>query len=100
MEDNSPYKKDKAMSSNIYMSWLLSFLNSITLPNSTNCKIGSYIRPTTLTDKLIDELYLSEKYNSTILYHLDSNMYNYITVLTNKIKINHHHKSIKSDRVL
>lgn len=84
---NSPYKKDKVMSSNIYMSCLLSFLNSVTLPNSTYYKIGSYIRPTTLTDKLIDELYLNKKYNSTILYHLDSNMYNYITVLTNKIKI-------------
>jgi hypothetical protein len=84
---NSPYRKDKVMSDNIYISCLLSFLNSVTLPNSINYKIDSYIRPTTLTDKLIDELYLNEKYNSTILYHLDSNMYNYITVLTNRIKI-------------
>jgi hypothetical protein len=81
-----PYKHGTAIWNNIYISCMLSFLNSVTLRNRDLKRITNFKRPTTLTDSLLNELYLKEKYQTTILFHLDDSMYNYITVLTNRIK--------------
>lgn len=81
-----PYKYGTPMWNNIYISCMLSFLNSITLKNRDIKRINGFKRPNSLTDELLLKLYRAERYDSTILYHLDSDMYNYITVLTNRIK--------------
>ena len=81
-----PYKQGSTMWKNIYISCLLSFLNSITLKNKDVKRLRNFKRPTTLTDKMLNELYYKERYDSTILFHLDDTMYNYITVLTNKVR--------------
>ena len=81
-----PYITDPIKWTNIYISCMLSLLNSITLKNRDKKRLENFKRPNSLNDKLVNELYLSERYNSTILYHLDSSMYNYICVLTNKIR--------------
>jgi len=82
-----PYKKNSVMYHNIYISCILSFLNSITLRNSVLKRINNFKRPTSLTDDLLESLYLRERYNSVILYHLDDSMKNYIAILTNKIRV-------------
>ena len=81
-----PYKKDSVLWNNIYISCMLSFLNSITLKNKDIKRLNNFKRPTSLTDSLVNELYMKERNDCIILYHLDDNMYNYITVLTNKLK--------------
>lgn len=81
-----PYKSNTPMWTNIYISCMLSLLNSVTLKNKDITRLNNFKRPNSLTDNLLNELYLNERYDSTILYHLDDNMYNYITVLTNKIR--------------
>lgn len=81
-----PYKSHTSMWTNIYISCMLSLLNSVTLKNRDIKRLNNFKRPNSLTDELLNELYLNERYNSTILYHLDDSMYNYITVLTNKIR--------------
>jgi hypothetical protein len=81
-----PFKYGTVMWDNVYISCMLSFLNSITLKNRDIRRIKEFKRPNSLNDELITKLYLNEKYNSTILYHLDDSMYNYITVLTNRVR--------------
>lgn len=81
-----PYQYGTTMWNNIYISCLLSFLNSITLRNRDIKRIENYKYQGCYTDTLLTKLYLEEKYSSTILYHLDDSMYNYITVLTHKIR--------------
>ena len=81
-----PYPYGTTMWNNIYISCMLSFLNSITLRNRDIKRIENFKFPSSCTDTLLTKLYINEKYSSTILYHLDDSMYNYITVLTNKIR--------------
>lgn len=81
-----PYKHNSAIWTNIYISCMLSLLNSITLKNRDIRRLNSFKRPNSLTDDLLNELYLRERYDSVILYHLDDSMYNFICVLTNKVR--------------
>ena len=81
-----PYKVNTPIWTNIYISCMLSLLSSITLKNRDVKRLNNFKRPNSLNENLLNELYLNERYNSTILYHLDDSMYNYIMVLTNKIR--------------
>jgi hypothetical protein len=81
-----PYKYGTSTWNNIYISCMMSFLNSITLKNRDIKRINNFKRPNSLTDEMLNKLYLEERYAPTILFHLDSSMYNYITILTNKIR--------------
>lgn len=81
-----PYPQNTPMWNNIYISCMLSFLNSITLRNRDLKRIGNFKRPNSCNDVMLNKLYMEERYSSTILYHLDDSMYNYITVLTNRIR--------------
>jgi hypothetical protein len=81
-----PYKSNTPMWTNIYISCMLSFLNSITLKNKDIKRLNNFRRPTSLTDNLLNDRYMKERYDSTILYNLDDSMYNYIAVLTNRIR--------------
>ena len=92
-----PYKNNSVMWNNIYISCLLSLLNSITLKNKDIKRLNGFKRPNSLTNELLNDLYLEERYNSVILYHLDNCMYNYIWVLTNKIR---HHLSTELSQSL
>lgn len=83
---NTPYKNDASMTSSIYISCLLSFLNSITLSNNDLKRLRGFKRPSSLTDKLLEEVYMKERYDATILYHLPDYMHNYITFLTTKVR--------------
>lgn len=79
---NIPYISCRPEWNNIYVSCLLSFLNSVTLRKGSVAKLKSN------PDKhdLVDKLYLEEGRDSTILYHLPENMRDYITILTRQIK--------------
>ena len=92
-----PYKNNSVMWTNIYISCLLSLLNSITLKNKDIRRLNGFKRPNSLTNELLNDLYLEERYNSVILYHLDDCMYNYIWALTNKIR---HHLSTELSQSL
>lgn len=81
-----PYPQGTTEWNNIYISCMLSFLNSITLRNNDIKRIDNFKRPNSFNDTLLTKLYIKERYSSTILYHLDDSMYNYVTVLTNKIR--------------
>lgn len=77
-----PYYSDKSMYMNIYTSCLLSFLNSITLSNAEKQRLSSLKFRADRYQEAINDMYKTEKENSTILYHLDENMRDYITLLT------------------
>ena len=81
-----PYRSNTIMWNNIYISCMLSLISSITLKNRDIKRLNNFKRPNSLTDELLNELYLNERYTSTVLYHLDDSMHNYITVLTNKVR--------------
>lgn len=80
-----PYISDRCEWKNIYMSCLLSFLNSITLTNRDKQRIAS-LSNLERQVKLTEELYLKGYKDTTILYHLDPIMKDYITVLTTRLK--------------
>lgn len=80
------YREGTTEWTNLYISCLLTFLNSITLKNKDIERLSSFKRETTLTAELIEGLYLKERQNGVIIYHLDPSMENYIAVLTNKIR--------------
>lgn len=68
-----PYSSDKALTENIYISCILSFISSITPPKSMHGDIEDKIRKTQLMD-------------NTVLYHLDESYRPYIKVIVNKLK--------------
>lgn len=82
-----PYKPDTMEWYNIYISCLLTLLNSITLPQATIDELkaaqeaGEAIRP-----ELIDKLYKDARSSGVTLYHLPNTMQDYIRVLTNEIR--------------
>ena len=83
---NIPYKKDKATFNNIYLSCLLTFLNSITLRRQDIVRLESLKRGKLGNPQLVEDLYTKQSENCVILYHLDKNMTQYIEVLTRKMK--------------
>jgi len=81
-----PYKTNKTVWNNIYLSCLLTLLNILTLPNKTierinNLKYDIHNRP-----KAVDNLYKDSPENLVILYHLDDSMRDYIWVLVQEIR--------------
>lgn len=80
-----PYKTNKYEWNNIYLSCLLSFLNSITLKNRDIKRVKN-LSTIEKRVKATEQLYILESNDSTILYHLDESMRDYITVLTRSVK--------------
>lgn len=78
-----PYKTDTVEWQNIYLSCLISFLNSITVSNKNKTKMNS---ATDEIDAVIEKVYSEERNDCIILYHLDASMRNYITILTSEIR--------------
>ena len=80
-----PYFSVKKEWINIYISCLLSFLNSITISNVILERLSNRINPN-ISDECIIKLYEDEQQNSTIIFHLDSSMKDYITILTRRLR--------------
>ena len=80
-----PYSNDKATTHNIYMSCLLSVLNSFTMNSENLRRLNNKQKRGLPIDNLVESIYKDERKNCTILYNLDESMYNYISTLVNKI---------------
>ena len=81
-----PYTKNSAEWMNIYVSCLLTFLNSITLDNSDIERINKFKRNMLSKDKFYIDLYKNKAENSVILFHLPDSMQDYIEVLVRELK--------------
>ena len=81
-----PYKNDKVMMHNIYISCMLTLLSSMTLSNVNKKKLDKKVQRGSQVDDLINTMYTEESNVDPILYHLDKSLGNYISTLTNKIK--------------
>ena len=78
------YKNDKVLMKNIYMSCLLTILNSLTLSERAKDKFENTYSSIDSKYRLLSRLYKENRANGLILYHLDQSMGDYITVLVNK----------------
>jgi hypothetical protein len=81
-----PNASDPVEIHNIYLSCLLSFLNSITLSNSMKKKIELKEVRTSNIDALLEKLYAEANEKAVILFHLPDSMYNYIMTLLARIR--------------
>lgn len=81
-----PYRVGTVEWENIYLSCLLSLLNSITLSRESLSRIKHFAKKAKVNADLIDKIYKKERENSTILYHLPDSMHDYITVLVNSLR--------------
>lgn len=82
----SPYKNDKLMCRRLYLSVLLSFINGVTLSNAGVEKIKRRELRDLDTDNTTFKMLEKEKGLSTILWRLDESLFNYIEMLTNKVR--------------
>lgn len=78
-----PYKRNSAVWYNIYLSCLLSFLNSVTLSNKDIERI-KLLKFQQNVDYI--HLYNKENRDPVILYHLPDEMHDYVLVLLRQIK--------------
>ena len=79
-----PYKKDSSEWMNIYLSCLLTLLNSITVSNR---KLRELKQPLSETsDNILNRLYADLRKEPPVLFHTDEKLSNYIIVLVNEIR--------------
>jgi hypothetical protein len=81
-----PYDENSSEWMNIYISVMLTFLNSITLPNKKASKLRRLEDNKYLRDYHIDNFYEDEREAQPILFHLPSHMSNYISVLSRQLR--------------
>lgn len=79
-----PYRNDRSTWENIYLSCLLSLLNSITLSNKNKKRISRLGERA--TPEIIYSIYEQERLDQVILFRLDESMRGYINILTNSIR--------------
>lgn len=92
---SSPYKNDKLLLKNIYISCLLSVLNSITFTKADLESIeNTYTLPKSKF-KYINRLYKRNRDNCVVLYNLSESYRDYITVLVRRI-----FKQLREDLIL
>ena len=82
----TPYGDDKCMRHKLYQSCLLTFLNQITLSNQNKQRFKNRLKNGYNIDHFIDQVYEDEKMDSVIIFHLPSNMENYVATCVNRIK--------------
>lgn len=80
-----PFSADKLLMKNIYMSCILTFLNSITWSNANKAKVDFRVNKNLSVTDTVNKIYEQES-EDVILYHLDQSMRTYIKVLVNRIK--------------
>lgn len=81
-----PYDLESAEGQNIYLSVLLTLLNSITLRNKHKKRVEHLTKTGRLKDSHIVDFYELEKEEPPVLYHLDESMRDYITVLVRQVR--------------
>lgn len=81
-----PYKTDRVMTQNIYISCVLSFINSITLSNTIKKKLHTKQLRTSDIDQFLTRVYAETAENCIILFHLPDSMENYIATLLARIR--------------
>lgn len=81
-----PYKKGTTEWLNIYISVMLSFLDSVTLTQNQTKRIEHLEGTGRLKDTHIENFYAANRTSSPILFHLPKSMENYITVLTRQLR--------------
>lgn len=90
--DKNFYKNDKLTMKNIYISVLLTILNSVTFSVEDKQRLENTYSSMDSKYRLLTRLYAKNRDNALILYHLDKSFEPYIKVLSNKV-----FNSIKSD---
>ena len=83
--DKIPYRTQSKKWENIYLSCLLTYLNSITIRKTELNRLKGLKNQMSAVYSL-DEAYASEVGDNVILYHLKDNMHDYIYVLTNGMR--------------
>lgn len=78
-----PYKQHSAEWVNIYISCMLSLLDSITL---SNYQLKEFKKLKFPKYENLDRLYTELRYKEPILFHVDKSMSNYIRVLVNELR--------------
>lgn len=78
-----PYKKDTVIYHNIYLSCLLSFLNSVVLDRNSMKKVQS---SSSISPSQLEKLYRKQSEDFVILFHLPQEMKGYIQALTIGVK--------------
>lgn len=82
---NNFYKNDKLLMKNIYLSCLLTVVNSFTFTKEDIDKLRDTYSSIDSKYRLMSRLYAKNRENSLILYHLDNSYSDYIKVLSNKV---------------
>lgn len=83
--DKIPYRTQSKKWENIYLSCLLTYLNSITIRKTELNRLRG-LKNQMSAVYFLDEAYASEVGDNVILYHLKDNMHDYIYVLTNGMR--------------
>ena len=78
--------KDKAYIENIYISCLLSLLQSMTLSKTNKLRVENLMRSNKLTFVKLNNIYAAEKENSKVYYHVDPKDKQLVDVLVNKLR--------------
>lgn len=81
-----PYKKNTKEWHNIYVSCLLTLVNSITLSNAEKQRIKELKMSQEYKLKYIEKIYKKQCLDAPILFHLNNDMSSYIQVLVNGIR--------------
>lgn len=81
-----PYRKNTPEWHNIYMSCLLTLINSITLSNADKVRINELKMSKEYKLKYIEKVYKQQCLSPPILFHLDSSLSSYVQVLVNNIR--------------
>lgn len=79
----TPYRNDRIMSRRLYLSCLLTFINSITLCKESIKKLN--IKGESVRDDYVNKLYRNERHHCTLLWRLPNEYKDYVTLLYNKI---------------
>lgn len=81
-----PYSRNSSTWMNIYISVLLTFLDSVTV-NKYDKDILLHLKETgSYTDKKLENMYDKERKNAPTLFHLSENYSNYIIVLSRRLR--------------
>lgn len=84
--NSTPYKDNPKMLHNLYLSCLLTFINTITMSKKNLKRFVNKENRYLPVDNLINQIYTEENKDNTILYHLDKSMTNYVSTLVNLMK--------------
>lgn len=83
---STPYSNDPIMYRRIYISCLLSFLNSVTLSNKLKEKLAKKEAKGQNTDESLIDYFNNSDDRNVILWRLDNKLYDYIDILVKRIK--------------